>query len=199
MLNSLNSVRVGTLILGLLLASCRSTERDLIQTPRPFGNTASLYDYGVDLQIGPSKVQGKAGGGVVLWLWRYGAGDYHEGLVYTPGGVAGPAGKVFPLSGRLAEVKSAAVRDACDRANCDILAYPMFEVKRYDGWISHYYTVTVTGFPGTLNSVTNYQRQVKNGVVDFGSMEPSGGTTGGGDAGGILSTVIGKVKGLLGF
>ena len=114
---------------------------------------------------------------VILKFLTLGVDDYAEGMTLESsgdsGGIGAMVGDVFGMigsvmSGGLDKIKSEAVRDACDKANCDILAYPVYAITE-SGFSPIYatYTVEVQGFPGTIVGAENVPREVKPGVTPF--------------------------------
>ena len=149
-----------------LLASCATTHHETHTTPRPIGVMESLNDYVADVQISSEAVTGSAEGGTFLGLFETGTQDYAEYLAFD--------GKSFsPLSAflgdiRLDEVKRAAVLDACKKAGCDVLAYPIFQWFANENIFVTEYKVQVKGFPGFIKGIKNYPRQIVPGQLRLG-------------------------------
>jgi len=147
-----------------------NSTRDIFQTQRTMGNVAPLNDYLVDIQISNDKVVGRARGGSYLGFWRHGVDNYtataqvlgRDGMV-----VDATESEDYPDSSRLSEIKSAAVRAACDYAKCEILAYPMFKVNTHNGFFATTYEVEVVGFPAHVAGMQNVRRDVRNGEINF--------------------------------
>ena len=54
--------------------------------------------------------------------------------------------------------KAAALRDACDKNNCDVLGYAMYDVDSTNFFLFKTYDVSVKGFPGNVESLENVNR-----------------------------------------
>lgn len=168
-----------SLCIVFLLASCASTNRDIIQTGHPFGMLEPGIDHVVDITMGSERVTGEASGSVILWVYAIGATDYSDGLAVTApassgdsiagmfsgmfSSVTGAVGSLLPQS-PLGRIKSAAVRAACDEAGCDVLGYPMFYVDETNYFLWKEIRVVVKGFPGEIKSIKNVPRKYE--VVD---------------------------------
>jgi hypothetical protein len=169
-----------SIVLGALalLPSCASTSRSIGQTGAIIGNIEAANDHLIDIELGQERVSGEGEGTVILSLFTMGVTNYATGLALEvsgdSGGIAGMVGNAFgaigsflPTTG-LAKVKSEALRDACDKASCDILAYPVYYIKE-SGYPPFYakYEVEVHGFPGVINGAENVPRKVEAGVTPF--------------------------------
>jgi hypothetical protein len=55
--------------------------------------------------------------------------------------------------------KKAALRNACDVNNCDILGYPMYNVNEKNYFLFKTYDVKVRGFPGKVGRLENVNRK----------------------------------------
>lgn len=97
-----------------------------------------------------------------MTLFSFGASDYVEGALIDDGKMISVFG-----SSRLSEIKSAAVRDACEKNSCDVLAYPIFQWRQVDNFLSTEYKVQVKGFPGMVRSVQNVPRVIAPGHLRF--------------------------------
>ena len=161
-----------------LLSSCTSTSRSIAQTGPIIGVIESTNDHLIDIQLGPQRVSGEGQGLTILSFITLGVSDYAEGMQLQTSGDSGSIGNMvgnafgaissFLPAGGLAKVKSEAVRDACDKANCDILAYPVYYIKE-SGFSPIYanYTVEVKGFPGMIQGASNVVRKVEQGITLF--------------------------------
>jgi len=149
-------------------AQNHNSTRDIFQTPRTMGNVAPLNDYLVDIQVSNDKVVGRARGGSYLGFWRRGVDNYTAKVLGRDGMVlnANESEDYSDLS-RLSEIKSAAVRAACDYAKCEILAYPMYKVNTHNGFFTTTYEVEVVGFPAHVAGMQNIRHDVRNGEVNF--------------------------------
>ena len=145
-----------------LAIGCTSTKRDLITTGKPFGDFGPLNDYIVEVDVDEDRVSGKSKGGTYFFgLFSFGDTDYaDETRVLAPDNLdSGHKVGLSDLFGsRVKELKSAAVRDACDTAKCDVLAYPMYTITYNEGFFSDSYTVEVRGFPGHVKTVYTVPR-----------------------------------------
>lgn len=157
-----------------LLASCASSNRDIIQTGHPFGMVVPGIDHVVDINLDSKRVEGAASGAMILWVYAVGATDYSSGLAVTVPAASGGDSVAGMLSGvfsaipsvfdllpesPLGRIKSAAVRAACDAAGCDVLGYPMFHVDETDFFLWKVIKVRVKGFPGRFKGVRNVPRK----------------------------------------
>ena len=122
-----------SIVLGALalLPSCASTSRSIGQTGAIIGKIEAANDHLIDIELGQERVTGEGEGTVILSLFTMGVTNYATGLALEvsgdSGGIAGMVGNAFGAIGSLlptaglAKVKSEALRDACDKASCDIL------------------------------------------------------------------------------
>ena len=159
-----------TLLIPLiLLCSCASTTRDIISTGHPLGTISAMNDHKVDIRFESDRVTGAASGTTILKIFHWGPANFSAGLTVQTNdsgfmsSALGALGSMLPKSG-LGKVKSAAVRDACDKAKCDVLGYPMFYIDERDYFLWTETSVSVTGFPGKILAITNEKhidRQVK--------------------------------------
>lgn len=148
----------------VLLSSCASTTRDVVTTGHPFGAVTAVNDHAVDIQFESNRVEGEASGTTVLYIFNLAPSNFSEGLAVQSAddgfmsSTLGALGSMLPSSA-LGKVKSAAVRAACDEADCDVLGYPMFYIDRVDYLLWAELKVKVVGFPGRILSISN-QRHV---------------------------------------
>ena len=161
-----------------LLPSCASTSRSIAQTGPIIGTIEAANDHLIDIQLGPQRISGEGQGLVILSFLTLGVSDYAEGMTLEASGDSGGIGNMvgnafgaissFLPAGGLDKVKSEALRDACDKANCDILAYPVYYIEE-SGFSPIYanYTVEVQGFPGMIKGASNVARTVEKGVTPF--------------------------------
>jgi len=152
---------------ALAAVSCKSTSRDVVETGLVLGNTYPVNDHYLEIEFGSDRVEGTASGSVLFWLFEWGPEHYSDGLEYhvgqTGGGVETFSGLFYSMFNGIAglfpdmggRVRSAAVRDACDKAECDLLGAPMFFIDEMDYVVFKTQTIRVTGFPGMIKSMTN--------------------------------------------
>ncbi len=160
-------MRVNTLLpLALLVAGCSSTHRDVHVTGRPIGEMQSLNDYVVNIEIQSEQVTGAAKGGVLFGFIETGSTDYAEYITYDGDSFVSLSSILG--SSKLDQVKRAAVRDACSKAGCDVLAYPMFEWSKDSALFVSEYSVEVRGYPGFIREIKNYPREIVPGKVQLG-------------------------------
>jgi hypothetical protein len=172
-----------SIVLGAvaLLPSCFSTSRSVGQTGAIIGSIAAANDHLIDIELGDQRVTGEGEGTVILSLFTMGVTNYATGMALEVSGgsdgsdgIAGMVGNAFGAVGSLlptaglAKVKSEALRDACDKAGCDILAYPVYHIEE-SGFPPIYatYKVEVQGFPGVIKGAKNVPRVVERGVTPF--------------------------------
>jgi hypothetical protein len=148
----------------LFAASCQSTSRDVIQTGHVLGDLRPANDHVVDVRFDNVKIEGEASGISVLGIFEWGPSNYSNGLEYKSstqasgivgmiGGVIGSITSLIPDFG--GRIRSAAVREACDEAQCDLLGFPMFYVDETNYFLWKEQTWRVVGFPGHIKSMTN--------------------------------------------
>ncbi|MBC8371056.1 MAG: hypothetical protein H8E25_13740 [Planctomycetes bacterium] len=154
------------IILSLAFASCQSTTRDIISTGHPLGDLTPVNDHLVDIKFGSKRVSGNSEGTVILKIFTMGPEHYSEGLAAQSSGdgffaaTFGAIGAMMPSSG-MDKMKSAAVRDACDKAQCDLIGYPMFYIDEKDYFLWTEVAVKVVGFPGMIESMSNIVRKAE--------------------------------------
>lgn len=164
-------------LLITLFCSCQSTTRDVVFTGHPLGDVTPANDHTVEITFAPEMVTGSASGTTLLGIFNLGPSHYSDGLVSTTGkkdtGLLGGLGSAFAaitsilptdMSGK---IKSAAVRDACDKAKCDLLGYPMYYVDEHNFFLWSHKTITVRGYPGKLGAMSNQKRPTEKGKVDL--------------------------------
>ena len=119
-----------------------------------------MNDHEVDIRFESERISGTASGTTILRVFHWGPGNFSDGLAVQSAdagfmsSASGAIGSLLPDSG-LGKVKSAAVRDACDKAKCDVLGYPMFYIDEVDYLLWAETTVSVVGFPGKILAITN--------------------------------------------
>ena len=143
--------------LCLLAGACKSTHREIIQSGHVLGELHPKNDHVVDVQFGSQKIQGEASGVTVLWLFNFGPSNYSKNLAYEAKndapGYFDWLGALWPdFNGR---IKSAAVRQACDSVNCDLLGFPMYYVDETNYFLWKEHTWRVVGFPGMIQGMSN--------------------------------------------
>ncbi len=150
-------------LIGFASCSTTSTHRDIQKLGAPLGEFVSATDHAVKIRLGSEKITGKATGGLLFSAIPYGASDYVDSTSFS-------SQYGFQLAGdRLSQIKSAAMRNAVDKADCDIIAYPVFRWNRKENLVSTSYSVSVTGFPGHIESVTNIERTLVPAQYQFGA------------------------------
>jgi hypothetical protein len=153
-------MKTALLISLIFLCSCASTTRDIISTGHPLGVISAMNDHEVDIRFESERVSGDASGTTILKIFHWGPGNFSDGLAVQStdegflSSAVGALGSMLPDSG-LGKVKSAAVRDACDKANCDVLGYPMFYIDELDYFLWTELEIRVVGFPGKILAITN--------------------------------------------
>jgi hypothetical protein len=156
-------MKTAVLIPLIFLCSCASTTRDIISTGHPLGAVSAMNDHEVEIRFESERVSGEATGLTILKIFHLGPGNFSEGLAVQSADAGflsstlGSLGSMLPSSG-LGKVKSAAVRDACDKANCDVLGYPMFYIDELDYFLWTELEIRVVGFPGKILAITNEEQ-----------------------------------------
>lgn len=153
-------------LVAILVAGCQSTHRDVQVTGRPIGEMQSLNDYVANIEIQSEQVTGTAKGGVLFGVLDTGTTDYAEYITYDGNSFSSLSSILG--SSRLDQIKRAAVKDACSKAGCDVLAYPMFEWSSNSALFVKEYTVEVRGYPGFIREIKNYPRKVVPGTLQLG-------------------------------
>lgn len=147
-----------------LSAACASTSRDVVQTGHVLGKMIPANNHIVDIEFDEARVEGTASGTQILWFIEYGPESYSDGLAYKDvepregftGLLRDIGGWFFGLVPNFGgRIRSAAVREACDLAECDLLGYPMYYIDETNYFLWREVTITVKGFPGYVNSLTN--------------------------------------------
>lgn len=150
--------------LFLILAfvpSCTTSQHDVQIIGNPLGIAVPANDWTVEVEIDNTRVVGNSKGGSVLF-WNTGDEKYSPGTV----GETSFIGLAPPLeANRLRQLKAAAVYDAITRAECEVLAYPVFwwEEKGLP-FIYSTYTVHVKGNPGWVRKFTPIARENRPGI-----------------------------------
>jgi len=163
---------------------------------RTMGVFEPAQDYLVDIPMTSKIVKGNAKGTVILGIFTIGGSEMAEGVSLnsrgnsslhgsastgggSSGGVAGvfnsaatgvgaviaPITKLIPDSPK-AKFKKAALRNACDLNNCDVIGYPMYNVDEKNYFLWKNYNVSVRGFPGLVQGVETVPRQWKSSDKD---------------------------------
>ncbi len=136
-------------------------------------------DYVVDIPMGSTKVSGESSGMEILGIFTIGASETAEGVdisgrgdstlggssasgggMFNPAAALGPALALIPKSSKQ-KFKAAALRDACEKNNCDVLGYTMYNVNEKNYWLFKTYDVQVSGFPGRVESLENVNRMFR--------------------------------------
>ena len=167
------------MLLLIFLGGCAKNSRDIVEDGRTLGTFEPKRDYVVDIPMGESQVVGQASGMQILGLITIGAGKTADGVdVGNRGdstlGISSSSGPGSLAAGALAPImaltsstsdkfKKAALRNACDSANCDILGYPMYNVNETNFFLFKTYDVKVKGFPGKVGRLENVNRRYSVG------------------------------------
>lgn len=141
--------------------SCATRQHEVMTTGNPMGVAVPAHDWAVEVQIDTTRVVGSSQGGSFLF-WNIGDDKYSPGTV----GEATFLGTAPPLDAkRLRELKAAAVYDAVTKANCEVLAYPLFWWEE-EGipFLFTNYTVHVKGNPGWVRKFTPIKRENRPGI-----------------------------------
>ena len=142
-------------------------------------------DYLVDIPMQSQMVEGNANGVKILGILTLGAGKRASGVSinshgestlqghYSSVGSASKANTVVNVGGTLIsaasapfsdssteeEFKAAALRNACDTNNCDVIGYPMYKVDKTNFILWKSYRVKVKGFPGKVQVLETVPRK----------------------------------------
>lgn len=171
-------------LLIVSLCGCAKNSLDIVNEGKPMGVFEPKKDYVVDIPMGKSPVTGESSGVEILGLFTIGASEQAEGVDITNRGnntlgdsasapsagafafVGSVAGLMTPVSdlfqdildGSAPDFKAAALRDACEKNNCDVLGYTMYNVNEKNFFVFKTYDVQVKGFPGRVDSLENVNR-----------------------------------------
>jgi hypothetical protein len=173
-------------LLIVSLAGCAKNSLDIVNEGKPMGVFQPKKDYVVDIPMGQSTVSGESSGVEILGFWTIGAGETAEGVdvgnrgnntlknsgsssggssaiagvTSTLGAVIEPASSMLQtfLKGGRSSFKAAALRDACEKNNCDVLGYTMYNVNEKNFFLFKTYDVKVKGFPGRIQGLENVNR-----------------------------------------
>ena len=158
----------------ILISGCAKNSRDVIEEGRPLGLFEPKRDYIVDVPMGEQQVVGKSSGVEILGFITLGAGNTAEGVsVGNRGDSTYPnsnpsnssSGSVLAnmalsaFTSTSGKFKKAALRDACEQNNCDVLGYTMYDVDEKNFFLWKTYNVKVKGFPGKVGKLENVQRK----------------------------------------
>jgi len=154
----------------ILISGCAKNSRDVIEEGRPLGSFEPKRDYIVDVPMGEQQVVGKSSGVKILGFITLGAGNTAEGVsVGNRGDSTYPNlnpsnstnGSVLDnmFNSTSGKFKKAALRDACEKNNCDVLGYTMYDVDEKNFFLWKTYNVEVKGFPGKVGKLENVQRR----------------------------------------
>ena len=175
-----------TALIIISLCGCAKNSLDIVNEGKPMGVFEPKKDYVVDIPMGKSPVTGESSGVEILGLFTIGASEQAEGVditnrgnntlgdsgagnsansplgavTSTLGAVIEPASSVINtfLKGGRSSFKAAALRDACEKNNCDVLGYTMYNVNEKNFFVFKTYDVQVKGFPGRVDSLENVNR-----------------------------------------
>jgi hypothetical protein len=175
-------------ILPLVFCNCAKNVSDVVAPhDRTMGVFEPAQDYLVDIPMTSKIVKGNAKGTVILGIFTLGGSEMAEGVslnsrgdsslhggalttgssgvagvfnsaVSGVGAVVAPITKLIPDSPK-AKFKKAALRNACDLNNCDVIGYPMYNVDEKNYFLWKNYNVSVRGFPGLVQGVQTVPRQ----------------------------------------
>lgn len=166
------------MLLLIILGGCAKNSRDIVEDGRTLGSFEPKRDYVVDIPMGESQVVGEASGMKILGLITIGAGKTADGVdagnrgdstlgitSLSSGSFAGGAlAPIMALTSSTSDkFKKAALRNACDENNCDILGYPMYNVNETNFFLFKTYDVKVKGFPGKVGRLENVNRKYSVG------------------------------------
>jgi hypothetical protein len=153
------------------IGGCAKNTRDVVEDGRTLGSFEPKKDYLVDIPMGEARVTGQSSGVKILGLITLGAGQTADGVDVTHrgestmGGYSGggtvsslSAMALAPLAPTSEKFKKAALRDACEKNNCDVLGYTMYNVNERNYFLFKTYDVKVKGFPGKVGRLENVQR-----------------------------------------
>ncbi len=162
-------------ILLISLCGCAKNSQDIVNDGRPMGVFEPKKDYVVDIPMGNSKVTGESAGVELFGIFTIGASETAEGVdisgrgnstlggstsaggMFNPTAALAPALALIPKSSK-EKFKAAALRNACEKNNCDVLGYTMYNVNEKNFWLFKTYDVQVSGFPGRVESLENVNR-----------------------------------------
>jgi len=168
------------LLLIVSLCGCAKNNIDIVDTGKPIGVFEPKRDYIVDIPMGETKVSGESSGVEILGVFTIGASETAEGVdlsgrgdstlgggtanagVFNPVAALAPALALVPKSSKQ-KFKAAALRDACDKNNCDVLGYTMYNVNEKNYFLFKTYDVKVQGFPGRVEGLENVVRTYSPG------------------------------------
>ena len=147
-------------LLLLSLIGCAKNNIDIVDTGHPIGVFEPKRDYIVDIPMGSKKVKGESSGIEILGVFTIGASKTAEGVdissrgdgtlgsssststAFSPAAALAPALALVPKSSKQ-KFKSAALRDACDKNDCDVLGYTMYDVTEKNYFLFKTYDVEV--------------------------------------------------------
>jgi len=145
-------------------------------------------DYLVDIPMQSQMVEGNANGVKILGVFTFGAekqakgvsvgshgastlqGHYSQGLssasrsntiVNVGGTMVAAAAAPFADQTTVEDFKAAALRNACDSNNCDVIGYPMYKVDKKNFIFWRTYRVQLKGFPGKVQSLETVPRRYR--------------------------------------
>lgn len=146
-------------LLIVSLCGCAKNSLDIVNEGRPMGVFEPKRDYVVDIPMGSSKVSGESSGVEILGIFTIGASETAQGVdVSSRGdGALSSALALLPQSSSQ-KFKNAALRDACEKNNCDVLGYTMYNVNEKNFFLFKTYDVQVSGFPGRIEGLENVKR-----------------------------------------
>ncbi|MFK5956533.1 MAG: hypothetical protein QM477_08830 [Planctomycetota bacterium] len=144
----------------LLFGSCQIAQREAQSLGNPLGTIVANQDWALNMEFGQERVTGTGKGGQFLF-WKTGDRKLANGVV----GTSTDFGLIPDIDDlRLGELRSAAVYDAITKANCEVLAYPIFSWEGTSSPFSVDYVVHVKGFPGWVKGIQAIPRVNVSGV-----------------------------------
>jgi hypothetical protein len=164
-------------LLIVSLAGCARNSIDVVNEGKTIGVFEPKRDYVVDIPMGSSKVSGESSGVEILGIFTIGASETADGVdvssrgdstlnrngssggasVFSPAAALAPALALLPKSSEQ-KFKAAALRDACEKNNCDVLGYAMYNVNEKNFFLFKTYDVKFKGFPGRVEGLENITR-----------------------------------------
>ena len=156
----------------LFAVGCAKNSQDIVNEGKTIGVFEPKRDYVVDIPMRNEKVSGQASGVKILGLFTIGAGNTAEAVGMsnrgdsTLGGPGSSSSAFSAFSSTLAmlpksteeKFKAAALRDACEKNNCDVIGYALYNIDSTNFFLFKTYDVSVKGFPGNVESLENVNR-----------------------------------------
>lgn len=161
--NMLKSIKFAALASAVVVAAgCHSFNTNKPSAPlQPRLVTNELR---ADIKVG-EKVSGESSLNVLFgWIAFGGDSNFADGVAYDGVGASSAAGggiggilpvNPFAMMDKTAEVKAAAAYNALTPVNGDVIISPRYEVTVDDFFVFKKIHVKVTGYKGTVNSITS--------------------------------------------